>query len=143
MTMFEGYRDVKEGDIDNCCVSLWLCLKAIEMENGVETDQRVTTKVIVTILDEDDNSPTFQQSLYNISVLEMDSSSYVNSSATVPGLNMRVADPDDVSASHIISARFFTEADNFGVTSPKFSALTISSVQTILSSFPVLFSACF
>ena len=77
------------------------------MENGVETDQRVTTKVIVTILDEDDNSPTFQQSLYNISVLEMDSSSYVNSSATVPGLNMRVADPDDVSASLIISARFF------------------------------------
>nr|XP_022319465.1 cadherin-23-like isoform X3 [Crassostrea virginica] len=72
-------------------------VEAIEMENGVETDQRVTTKVIVTILDEDDNSPTFQQSLYNISVLEMDSSSYVNSSATVPGLNMRVADPDDPS----------------------------------------------
>ena len=113
------------------------------MENGVETDQRVTTKVIVTILDEDDNSPTFQQSLYNISVLEMDSSSYVNSSATVPGLNMRVADPDDVSASLIISARFFTEAENFGLTSgsPKFSALAISSVQTMLSSFPVLFSA--
>ena len=114
------------------------------MENGVETDQRVTTKVIVTILDEDDNSPTFQQSLYNISVLEMDSSSYVNSSATVPGLNMRVADPDDVSASLIISARFFTEAENFGLTSlQNFLALTISSVQTILSSFPVLFSACF
>ena len=107
MTIFEGYRDVKENDIGNCCVSLCLCLKAIEMENGVETDQRVTTKVIVTILDEDDNSPTFQQSLYNISVLEMDSSSYINSSATVPGLNMRVADPDDVSASLKFSARFF------------------------------------
>ena len=31
MTMFEGYRDVKEYDICNCCVSLWLCLEAIGM----------------------------------------------------------------------------------------------------------------
>lgn len=67
------------------------------MENGVETDQRVTTKVIVTILDEDDNIPQFQQSLYNVSVLEMDSSTLVNAATTVPGLNMRVSDPDDVS----------------------------------------------
>lgn len=67
------------------------------MENGVETDQRVTTKVIVTILDVDDNVPLFQQSLYNVSVLEMDSSTLVNAATTVPGLNMRVSDPDDVS----------------------------------------------
>ena len=31
MTMFGGYRDVKENDIGNCCVRLWLFLKAIEM----------------------------------------------------------------------------------------------------------------
>lgn len=67
------------------------------MENGVETDQRVTTKVIVTILDMDDNIPQFQQSVYNVSVLEMDSSTLVNAATTVPGLNMRVSDPDDVS----------------------------------------------
>lgn len=67
------------------------------MENGVETDQRVTTKVIVTILDMDDNIPQFQQSLYNVSVLEMDSSTLVNAATTVPGLHMRVSDPDDVS----------------------------------------------
>lgn len=70
-------------------------VEAIEMENGVETDQRVTTKVIVTILDMDDNIPQFQQSLYNVSVLEMDSSTLVNAATTVPGLNMRVSDPDD------------------------------------------------
>lgn len=70
-------------------------VEAIEMENGVETDQRVTTKVIVTILDEDDNIPTFQPSLYNVSVLEMDSSTLVNAATTVPGLNMRVSDLDD------------------------------------------------
>lgn len=67
------------------------------MENGVEIDQRVIIKVIVTILDEDDNIFQFQQLLYNVFVLEMDSSILVNVVIIVLGLNMRVFDLDDVS----------------------------------------------
>ncbi|XP_061175504.1 cadherin-23-like isoform X2 [Saccostrea echinata] len=73
-------------------------VEAIEMENGVETDQRVTTKVIVTILDEDDNIPKFEHPVYNVSVLEMDSSSSIaNSTTPLPGLTVKVSDPDDAS----------------------------------------------
>lgn len=67
------------------------------MENGVEIDQRVIIKVIVTILDMDDNIFQFQQLLYNVFVLEMDSSILVNVVIIVLGLNMRVFDLDDVS----------------------------------------------
>lgn len=70
-------------------------IEAIELENGVETDQRTQTLITVNIQDLDDNQPEFEFSSYAVNVTEMDSQS--SGATTLPGLTMKVTDPDDAS----------------------------------------------
>ncbi|CAC5393761.1 unnamed protein product [Mytilus coruscus] len=71
-------------------------IQAIEIElNGTETNQRTDTTITVNIQDLDDNQPEFEFSSYTVNVTEM--GSQTSGASTLPGLTMKVTDPDDAS----------------------------------------------
>ena len=82
----------------NCL--LVFILKATELaDNGLPTQATVTAEFSVTILDQNDNSPVFLNSTYVVTVDEMGD---VNSTIQIPGLQIEVNDPDEVSNSLFI-----------------------------------------
>ncbi|XP_071132012.1 cadherin-87A-like [Mytilus edulis] len=71
-------------------------IQAIEVEfNGTETNQRTDTTITVNIQDMDDNQPEFEFPSYMVNVTEM--GSQTSGPSTLPGLTMKVTDPDDAS----------------------------------------------
>ena len=87
----------------NCL--LVFILKATELaDNGLPTEATVTAEFSVTILDQNDNSPVFLNTTYIVSVDEMGD---VNSTIQIPGLQIEVDDPDEVSNSLFIPCSGF------------------------------------
>lgn len=66
------------------------------MVNNVETSASAETTVTVTVQDLNDNTPTFNQQVYRLTIPEA-----LSYGTNVPGLNMLVSDADVVNALHI------------------------------------------
>lgn len=67
---------------------------AVEVVNGEDTEDKVNSYVIVSILDINDNIPQFSKSFYTVDVQEMDSNDV---STQINGLSIFVEDKDDPS----------------------------------------------
>ncbi|XP_064617401.1 cadherin-87A-like [Liolophura sinensis] len=69
-------------------------VRAIELQNGVETNVHTNATVLVNIFDINDNAPTFDQMAYYINATE---SVRATDNTQIPGLTMTVRDLDDAS----------------------------------------------
>ncbi|XP_046549761.1 cadherin-23-like [Haliotis rubra] len=70
-------------------------VEAVELDNGTETNARQDSFVQVDVLDENDNIPSFSQSVYNVTLAEIDSNAQSN--FQIPDLDIQVTDKDDPS----------------------------------------------